>query len=327
MGQIKFHPREVLSIIGGAVLRQRLGAAGQAARVVRQGVLAFQRTLERYEIGEECSGEGFTSILMEALEVALAQTAIPRPLAATLIADLTPQNIADIIATEDGMDYLERQLEQFLEAQPDHALSAYPVMDLVGQLRRAYSRRLRSRPQLPGLVGLDFRGANLTNTDLSEANLSRACFANAILIYADLTGSYLTDGDLFGANFSGARLTGARLYGVNALGVDFSGAELNLARLNGARLIGVHFNGAKLVGADLSGASLVESIFADTDLTDADLIGADLGGADLTNADLTNANLSGANLSGTILPDGWRSRSNARQIEHLRELGIPGLKI
>ncbi len=327
MEQINFHPQEILSIIGGAVLRQRLGAAGLAARVVRLGIQNFKKALSRFVLAQDSAGEAFTAPLEAALLAAMEESSIPLPIRAAVLTDLTPRSIAQIIATDDAALYLDRQVEQFLESQPDHALSAYPTAELVAQLRRAYTRRLRNRPALLSNEGSDFRGANLTNTDLSEADLTRACFANAILIYADLTASYLTDGNLFGANFSGALLNGARMYGVNAIGVDFSGAEMNLVRLNGAKLIGVHFNGASLIGADLSGAILSEAVFADTNLTEADLIGADLSGADLTNADLTHANLRGAILTDTILPDGWRSKNHAKQISHLKALKIPGLML
>ncbi len=327
MGQTTFTPLEVLSIVGGAVLRQRLGAAGLPARAVRQVVQRFLTNLSGAKLRVKATGQSFTAPLEKAIAAALADPVLPESAQSALIAELTPLGIANLIASDNAITYLERQTEQFFETKPEHPLSAYPMTELVAQLRTGYSQRLRNRPALPSSEGLDYRDANLTSTDLSNANLSRVCFANAKLIYADLTGSYLTEGDLHGANCSGARLSGARLYGVNAIGVDFSGGELSMARLNMAKLMGVRFNGANLVGADLSGACLVEAVFSDANLTDADLVCADLSRADLRNAELKNADLRGAILTDAYLPDGKRSKHQAKQMAHLLSLKIPGLKL
>ncbi|HEX6051064.1 MAG TPA: pentapeptide repeat-containing protein, partial [Gemmatimonadaceae bacterium] len=110
-----------------------------------------------------------------------------------------------------------------------------------------------------GVVGIDFRGADLTRVTLKNSDLNGTTFANAILrradltrcnlSHADLTGAELNDACFMSANLAGARLAhaslvGASLTGVNLEGASLEGADLSLASLNGARLAGADFSGS-----------------------------------------------------------------------------------
>lgn len=163
------------------------------------------------------------------------------------------------------------------------------------------------------MIGVDLRGADLRDadmekTDLSNANLSgedlryKNCLNHMILEEADLNRTDLRNMDLRGDNLRGAKLRGANLGGADLRGADLRGAGLR---------------GAKLKGADLRGVIL----------KGADLRGADLRGADLNKADLRDADIRAAGLSRTILPDGHKGDTTSIQKNHLKEMGISGLKI
>jgi len=110
-----------------------------------------------------------------------------------------------------------------------------------------------------GIVGIDFRGADMTRVTLKNSNLNGAVFTNAVLRRADLTRCNLS-----GADLSGAELTDASLASAN-----LSGARLPFASLVGTVLTGANLDGAILVGADmtlanLSGVRVAGADFGDT---------------------------------------------------------------
>lgn len=143
----------------------------------------------------------------------------------------------------------------------------------------------------------DLRGVDLTRADLRWADLSRTDFSGADLRWADLSGADLSGTDLSGTDLRWAYLFKASLHLAHLLKADLSHADLR--------------------GADLSGAGLLN----------ADLLKADLRGADLSGAGLRGADLRGADLYAARLPDGFRSIVQEEQIEHLKSLKIPGLKL
>lgn len=158
----------------------------------------------------------------------------------------------------------------------------------------------------------DLRGANLQGAKLRDSNLSGADFSKADLSRADLRGADLQGTNLKEVNLKCADLQDAKLKGVELTGANLNGANLSNIKLNGICLQGVKLRGAKLQGADLFGANLKR----------ADLRNADLRGTNLRNADLVRADL-----RGTILPDGYMNADQMIQVEHLKGMGISGLKI
>lgn len=83
---------------------------------------------------------------------------------------------------------------------------------------------------------------------------------------------------------------------------------------------------------DMMGCSLPLASFRYADLRVANLRGADLRGADLRGANLSGAGLRGADLRDAdlrfaALPDGFTGKTQEEQIQHLKAIEIPGLKI
>lgn len=191
------------------------------------------------------------------------------------------------------------------------------------------------------------KGAHLNSTDLQYADLNSADLSGAKLIYADLRdadlrradlqGAILRDSNLNGADFdrvnlSGADLRGADLQGTNLREINLKCADLQGAKLKGVELIGANLNGANLRNTKLNGICLQGAKLRGAKLQGADLYGANLKKADLRNADLRgtdlrNADLVRADLRGTILPDGYMNADQMIQVEHLKGMGISGLKI
>lgn len=160
----------------------------------------------------------------------------------------------------------------------------------------------------PGLLVVDFVGANfsnsnISNSDLSLLDLSVSDLSNSTISNSDLSFIDLSTSDITNVNFSHSELSGS-----NICEADLSNSNLSNATLRDASLLDSNLTNANLSGAVLTGANLTDAILSGADLTnanltDANLSGAVLTGANLTNAifsgaDLTSANLTGANLSG-----------------------------
>ena len=129
-------------------------------------------------------------------------------------------------------------------------------------------------------------------------------------------------------NLKFADFSGAVFYGANLIS-----ANLYFAKLSGAKLIRVNLREANLIGANLFEADFLDSNLCHANFRYANLRGANFCGANLSRANLREADLRGVNLRGAILPDGFRSYNRDsednqdEQIEHLKSLNIPGLKI
>ncbi len=139
----------------------------------------------------------------------------------------------------------------------------------------------------------------------------------ALTSKADFKGVHLNDIDLRYADFEGCNLSGA----------DFQGSIMEGTGFYNAYLQGAYLRYSYLYGADLSNAYL-----GNADLSRANLINADLSNVDLRNANLRgtilrNVNFNHTDLRGAILPDGYMHDNQIMQIDHLKEMGISGLKI
>lgn len=133
----------------------------------------------------------------------------------------------------------------------------------------------------------DFSSLYYSQISLRVTDLTSASLKNTILEYADLRGA------------------------------DLAGANLQKAVLNNGTLEGANLQSADLSDVDLSGISLLYA-----SLQDANLTFTNLSGSNLTSSDLT-----GADLRGASLPGGFQSFDQKEQVEHLKSLNIPGLKI
>ena len=161
------------------------------------------------------------------------------------------------------------------------------------------------------LLGRDFSGGILRNSDFTEANLRGADLSEADLYNADFSGANLDGVNLQNANLKGARFVGASLIKADFRGArlgdtDLRGANLNETNFTQADLTQVYLQGvtlarAKLVEADLRKKNLAGVVFTAADLTDANLSSADLDGSQLSRADLSGAFLRNANLAGSWL--------------------------
>jgi hypothetical protein len=91
-------------------------------------------------------------------------------------------------------------------------------------------------------VGIDLRGANLTESVWGTSNLTDAYLQCANLVNADFRGADLTRADLRGTDLSGADLTGATLDGIRLDGATWShetrGLEAFVQTLDGPRADG-----------------------------------------------------------------------------------------
>ena len=147
-------------------------------------------------------------------------------------------------------------------------------------------------------------------------------FVGKIGSHSDLKYADLRTADLFKADLSGADLSRAALRRADLRGANLRRAKLRWADLRGAYLHRAHLGEADLYGALLQGTNLYRA-----GLREANLSGAALIGADLSGAYLNGANLKGANLRWALLKDGFRKGNQDEQIEHLKSLNIPDLKL
>ncbi|MGX8698589.1 MAG: pentapeptide repeat-containing protein [bacterium] len=127
--------------------------------------------------------------------------------------------------------------------------------------------------------------------------------------------AYLSPTDF--ADFSKLQIAKAYLRGADLRGADLSAADLRGADLRWADLSGAILSSADLIGVILRAANLIGAY----------LIRADLSGADLCKADLSTAKARWAHLQDAILPDGFKSDDQEKQIAHLRSLNIKGLEL
>jgi uncharacterized protein YjbI with pentapeptide repeats len=102
---------------------------------------------------------------------------------------------------------------------------------------------------------------NLTGAKLRDADLERAVIPGAAASFVDFRGANLeqtdlTYGELAGSNLGGADLAGADARDADLTRADLKGANLSGARLGAASLVEADLHGADLEGADLSGADL-----------------------------------------------------------------------
>jgi uncharacterized protein YjbI with pentapeptide repeats len=154
----------------------------------------------------------------------------------------------------------------------------------------------------PDLSGADLRRAELIGIDLRGAKLSEVNFLEADLRSADLREAHLEGANLSAARLSLADLTEARMNDVKIQAASLLGANLHKAQLGHA----IFTPSSNLGSADLSEAYLWKSDLSKSSLHEANLRGANLMEADLASADLTRANLRNsslafADLNGAIL--------------------------
>lgn len=167
-------------------------------------------------------------------------------------------------------DSREHELRARLTIQPNTVLGVYPFKGMklsradVEWLLAAHERGRgpvdwNDRDQRSRL-GLDLRGADLSETDLSGLPLANLIGA------LDFSDRHVTTEQrlaaaicLDGANCRGIHLEGARLQNVSAKRVRFQGAFLQEAVLRWGDLTGAHFREADLSGTDLSKTHLEDA--------------------------------------------------------------------
>ena len=103
--------------------------------------------------------------------------------------------------------------------------------------------------------------------------------------------------------------------------------DFSSINLKGLDLRNIGFCHSILCNSELSNTILSGCDFTDCNLTGSTFIDADIHYACLQNTHLENCDFSGADLRGTELPDGFCSTNQKEQVEHLKRLGIRGLKI
>lgn len=103
----------------------------------------------------------------------------------------------------------------------------------------------------------------------------------------------------------------------NFYGMYFKGLDLRNIGFQDSYIKDAVFSDSILCGCD----------FSNTILDGSDFSNADIHYASLENASLIGCNMTGADLRGTELPDGFVSVNQEDQVEHLKKIGIPGLKI
>ena len=159
--------------------------------------------------------------------------------------------------------------------------------------------------------GADFTGANLKGVDLSHTRLDRSVLMRADLSGANLTGATilrptiyadLSNNTLDAPRFAGANLTDVHVQ-AELSGSDFRGADLSRAnffplegRPGEGTLATAYRNILKY--CDFSGARLRNTNMERAVLWFAKFTGADLKGANFKDADLSRADFAGADISG-----------------------------
>lgn len=167
------------------------------------------------------------------------------------------------------------------------------------------------------LSGAKLRGANLKGAILTQANLTSASLVKVDLTGADMMGADLTGADMMGADLTGTNLTDTNLTGVNLSNANLSNLDLTQIIIRYYDKNKLKFNNARMRSTNLSGLNLKRVDFMKADLTNADLRYTNLFGVDLRKA----------SLSGAVLPDGFSSTDQKKQVEHLKELNIGELRI
>ena len=175
------------------------------------------------------------------------------------------------------------------------------------------------------LRNVNFIDSNLEGARFSASNMEGVCLENCILRETMFIEVNLCDADLRGTDLSNAILKDANLRGANLKGANLSNVELNDADLRGANLKDANLSDVELNDADLRGANLKDANLSNAKLNNANLKGADLRSANLRGASLIEANLREVDLRNTILPDGFKTDIQYKQLEHLKEVGIQGL--
>jgi len=145
----------------------------------------------------------------------------------------------------------------------------------------------------------------MKKTTLREAQLQGAILIGAQLQEAVLIGAQLQGAYLIKAQLQGADLKEAQLQGADLREAQLQGAALREAQLQGADLREAQLQGAVLWKAQLQGAALWEA-----QLQGATLIDAQLQKADLRRAQLQKANLIDAQLQGAVLIDAQLQGAN-----------------
>lgn len=170
--------------------------------------------------------------------------------------------------------------------------------------------------------GTDFTGADLKGADLSHTRLDRSVLMRADLSGANLTGATilrptiyadLSNNTLDAPKFAGANLTEVHVQ-AELSGSDFRGADLSRANFfplegrpgEGTLATVYHnvlkycdFSGARLREANMERAVLWFAKFTGADLKDANFKNADLSRADFAGADISGADFTRADLDGT----------------------------
>ena len=174
------------------------------------------------------------------------------------------------------------------------------------------------------LSNVNFRDAELANTDLRARKLYRTCFQGVTGLdrarvdnkYLDLEnpkvqklltrkpGEYSEDKNFSKINLQGAYLQGLDMQKFQFRESNLTGADLRRANLEGAKLTGANLNGADLRGANLEGA-----ILTGAKLNKANLKGAILNQANLVKVQALEANFSDTSLTGACIQD-WSINEN-----------------
>jgi len=165
------------------------------------------------------------------------------------------------------------------------------------------------------LSNINFRGAQLANTDLRAKVLYRTCFQDVMGLnrarvdnhYLDLpipkVQTLLTSGNSQDKNFRRLHLQGAYLKTATMEGFDFSYTDLTGADLEETKLRDSVLVCARLAGVNLQRADLRDCNLTDTNLTQADCRDADLRDTILVRAQVARVDFTGAKLTGICIED------------------------
>jgi uncharacterized protein YjbI with pentapeptide repeats len=176
---------------------------------------------------------------------------------------------------------------------------------LAGAPRDAWLRSLAL--WLPGLGGVRFAGADLTNADLSQVEARGADLRGARLMHTDFRDAR----ELHLARFDGP------LHSV-PLQCLVSGQPVRITDLAGQDLSGLALDGVDLQGTNLRGATLKDARLPGARFDEACLERADLCGTDLRGASFRGASLQGARVDISTFR---RSEWTADELAELCERG------
>lgn len=171
------------------------------------------------------------------------------------------------------------------------------------QLKRGVEFFNKWREKSPE-VNIDLSGGNFSNMELDEID-----FSDALLHQSNFSGA-----SLIGANFSHANISNSNFSNIDGRLAYFDGAIASHANFLKANLTRAKLRMGHFDGVDFTDAKLNRANFRDSVVIGAIFTGAKAKKAQFTNVDIGKSKVGSNSLKGALLPKGFRSGRNSREL-------------